>query len=279
MVDNDKPRLRQRVYEILTIARDGDVLSRRFDILLLSLIMLNLLAVVLESIESLQATYSGYFQAFEVFSVGIFTIEFLMRLWASVEDARYKSPVKGRIQFIVSPLGLIDLLAILPFYLTFIYADLRVLRVLRVFRLLRVAKVARYSRTLRIFANVLLRSRVELLLTILVMGVLLLISSCLMYFVEHDAQPSTFSSIPATMWWSIATLTTVGYGDIYPITGLGKILGSVIAIFGIGMFALPTGVLGAAFLEEIRAEKEPKVCPHCGKAPVHICDEESLRIK
>ena len=98
------------------------------------------------------------------------------------------------------------------------------------------------------------------------MGVLLLLSSCLMYFAENEAQPLAFSSIPAAMWWSIATLTTVGYGDIYPVTGQGKLLASLIAIFGIGMFALPTGVLGAAFLEEIRADKKPDTCPHCGEA-------------
>lgn len=266
MLDKNKPPIRQRIHEVLSVAQNGDASSRAFDIFLLALIGLNLLAVILESVQALETAYSNFFRGFEVFSVAIFTLEYLLRVWTCVEDPRYIAPIAGRARFIFTPLALIDLLAILPFYLVFISADLRVLRVLRVFRLLRVAKVARYSKTLQIFIRVLGRAKMELLFTVFLMAVLLLLSSCLMYFAEHEAQPSAFSSIPAAMWWSIATLTTVGYGDIYPVTGLGKVLASFIAIFGIGMFALPTGVLGAAFLEEIRAEKRADTCPHCGKA-------------
>ena len=155
MLDKNKLPIRQRVYEVLSIAQNGDAASRAFDIFLLALIGLNLLAVILESVQALETAYLTFFRGFEIFSVAIFTLEYLLRVWSCVEDPRYSAPIAGRVRFAFTPLALIDLLAILPFYLVFITADLRVLRVLRVFRLLRVAKVARYSKTLQIFVRVL----------------------------------------------------------------------------------------------------------------------------
>jgi len=258
--------VRRRTFGVLTVAVDGNSRSRAFDQLLLALILLNVAAVVAESVEPLGTRYHSMFRLFEIFSVVVFSCEYVLRVWACVEDPRYSHPVKGRLRYAVSPLALIDLLAILPFYLSFITTDLRILRILRVFRLLRMAKIARYSQTLQIFGRVLVATRLQLLLTLILMGVLLLLSSSLMYAVEQQAQPEAFSSIPAAMWWAIATLTTVGYGDIYPVTAWGKIFGSLVAIFGIGMFALPTAVLGAAFLEELRSVQKDTICPHCGKA-------------
>jgi voltage-gated potassium channel len=268
-MNNNKSPYRHRAHEILAVASNGDAASRLFDVFLLVLITLNLLAVIAESVQTLQSAYATWFRAFEVFSVGAFTLEYLLRIWSCVEDPRYQAALRGRARFAVTPLAVVDLIAILPFYLAFISVDLRMLRVLRIFRLIRVAKIVRYSNTLRLFSRVLVSVKSELLFTLFLMTVLLILSSCLMYFAENADQPEAFSSIPAAMWWSIATLTTVGYGDVYPITGFGKLLASMIAIFGIGMFALPTGVLGAAFLEEIRKEKsEHTTCPHCGRAQV-----------
>ena len=271
MLDGTKSAHRVRVYKVLTVATEGDSLGRNFDRFLLALILLNVAAVVAASVQPFGSEYALLFQVFETFSVAIFSIEYVLRVWTCVEDPSYSHPVKGRIRYILTPLALIDLLAVLPFYLSFITTDLRILRVLRVFRLLRMAKIARYSQTLQIFGRVLMATRTQLLLTLMLMGVLLLLSSSLLYAVEQQAQPEAFSSIPAAMWWAIATLTTVGYGDIYPVTAWGKLFGALISIFGIGMFALPTGVLGAAFLEEIRREKKVTTCPHCGK---EITDEQ-----
>jgi voltage-gated potassium channel len=270
-----QPRIRLRAYEILTVSKTASTTSRVFNAFLLALIALNVLAVIVESVSSIQSAYREYFAAFEIFSVSVFLIEYFLRLWSCVEDPAYQSPIGGRISFAVTPLAVVDLLAILPFFLAFITLDLRVIRILRIFRLMRVAKVARYSRALQIFTRVIDRAKTELLFTLFVMLVLLVLSACLMYFAENHAQPEVFSSIPATMWWAIATLTTVGYGDVYPITATGKVLASFIAIFGIGMFALPTGVLGASFLEVIRAEKTAQCCPHCGRAIEHKCEGES----
>ncbi|MCE5278070.1 MAG: ion transporter [Planctomycetaceae bacterium] len=146
----------------------------------------------------------------------------------------YSRPVLGRLRAAASPMMLIDLLAILPFYLPFIDADLRFLRSLRLLRIFRLAKIARYSNALQTLGRVLGNHKVELAATGFVMLILLILSSTLMYYAENDAQPQAFSSVPASMWWAVATMTTVGYGDMCPVTPLGKVLGSFIAILGIG---------------------------------------------
>ena len=164
------------------------------------------------------------------------------------------------------PMTIIDLFAVLPFYLSFVHTDLRFLRALRLFRIIRVAKLTRYSTSVRLFGRVFKESKEELVITLVVMILLIVMSSSFMYFAEHEAQPDKFSDIPSTMWWSVVTLTTVGYGDVYPVTTLGKLFASLISIAGIGMFALPTGILGANFVAQLQKRKPDKrICPHCGK--------------
>jgi voltage-gated potassium channel len=145
MPDNNKPPHRQRAHEILAVAQNGDAASRLFDVCLLALITLNLLAVIAESVQSLQSAYATWFRAFEVFSVAAFTLEYLLRVWSCVEDPRYQAALKGRAHFAITPLAIVDLLAILPFYLAVISVDLRMLRVLRIFRLVRVEIIVCYS--------------------------------------------------------------------------------------------------------------------------------------
>jgi len=192
-------------------------------------------------------------------------VEYLLRVWACVEDRRYQGALRGRLRFLFTAQALIDLLAILPFYLTFLTLDLRFMRALRLFRIVRVAKVGRYMSAFSLFGRVLRSRKEELILSTGVMLILLLLSSCLMYYAENEAQPEQFPNIPSAMWWAVATLTTVGYGDVYPVTALGRLLGAFTAILGIGLFALPTGILGSGFVEEIQARRTPPVCPHCGK--------------
>lgn len=255
-------RLRLRTWEIVETGLGADRLSRAFDKLILSLIVLSVLSVIMESVQPLGSDYAGAFYAFEVFTVAVFTLEYLLRLWACVSDPRYRGGLHGRLRFVFSPLSIIDLLAILPFYLQFLGLDFRFLRILR---LLRIFKAARYKASLRLFANAVNARREELLITSGMMIFLLLIASCLMYYAEHAAQPEQFSDIPSAMWWGVATLTTVGYGDIYPVTALGRMIGSFVAVLGIGLFALPAGLLGSGFVEEIQKRKRPPLCPHCGK--------------
>jgi voltage-gated potassium channel len=259
--------LRRRVWEIVEVAAPGDRASRTFDITILTLIGLSVLAVIFGSVESVEARWGPQLYVFEVITVAVFSVEYIARLWSCVEDERYADGLRGRLRWAFSFMAIIDLLAILPFFLPFTGIDLRSLRALRLFRLARVAKVGRYYSSLSLIKNVFRARKEELVLTTVLMGLLLIVSASLLYYVENPVQPEVFSSIPATMWWAVATLTTVGYGDMFPVTALGKVLAGVIAIIGIGMFALPTGILGAGFVEEIgksKAECECETCPHCG---------------
>ena len=231
-----------------------------------TLIVLNIVALILESYEELNVQYSVFFYYFEVFSVVIFTIEYFIRIWVSDKT---KEDKKERLNFAFSTLGIIDLIAILPFYLPFIFPiDLRIVRILRLFRLLRIFKLGRYSKSLKTIRYILKETKSELSITVFVTFVLMILSSTLMYYIEHDDQPEQFASIGDSFWWSIATLTTVGYGDVYPVTGLGKLLSGIIALIGIGFVALPTGIISSAFIDKIQSEKKQTKecnCPHCGK--------------
>lgn len=227
-----------------------------------TLIILNVFAIILQSYESLNSQYYKFFHLFEVFSVIVFTLEYLIRIW--IADLNYnfkrfnKLPAwKCRLKYIFSFMGLIDLLAILPFYLPFIIKlDLRFVRILRLLRLFRIFKLAHYSSSMKIVGKVILDKKYELLTTLFASFVILLISSSLMYEIEHKVQPDQFPNIFATLWWAVATLTTIGYGDVYPITDWGRVLAAVTAIFGIGLVAIPTGIISAGFLEEIQVKKQ-----------------------
>lgn len=256
---------RRRTWEIVEVAREGDAPSRAFDIVILSLILLNVVAVVLESLPSLASQYERSFGLFESLSVAVFAVEYLARLWSCVEAPGFERGISGRVRFAIRPLSLVDLLSILPSFLVALGIDLRFLRAFRLFRLVRVAKLARYVSALRVIRGVFCSKREELVLTTATMFVLLIVSSSIMYFAENQAQPEGFSSIPASMWWAIATLTTVGYGDVYPITAVGKVAAAVVAILGIGLFALPTAIIGSGFVEAVQKGKRPSRCPHCGE--------------
>ena len=252
-------KIKKSLFEILEKDDGDNRLSRRFDLFIMIMIFLNMIAVIMETVDAVYIKYDDFFEWFEIVSVVVFTLEYLGRIWTCTLIDRYNHPVKGRIKFILSPIGLIDLLAILPFYLPFfVNIDGRILRLLRLFRLIRIFKMGRYSTAFKMIANVLNRRKEELLVTLTIVLLVLVLASSLMYYVEHEVQPEAFSSIPATMWWGVATLTTVGYGDVYPITSLGRILGAFIAIMGVGIFALPAGIIASGFEAEIRKKSEKK---------------------
>lgn len=257
--------LRKRVYEVLEVAKADDKLSKGFDIFIVSLIGLNVIAIILESVKSIRAVSPSLFRTFECVSVIVFSVEYILRIWSCVEIPAYRKTVSGRLRFAVTALAVIDLLAILPFYLPFSGIDLRFLRVVRMMRIFRIAKVGRYSQSLQTLRRVIAARKEQLVSAVFILLLLLIIAASMLYFAENQVQPENFSSIPAAMWWAVATLTTVGYGDMYPVTQLGKLMASIIAILGIGMFALPTGIIGAGFVEEISRARKPIRCPHCGK--------------
>ncbi|HHP7243005.1 MAG TPA: ion transporter [Cyclobacteriaceae bacterium] len=248
-----------KILNTINKAERADILSKRFDIFIMTLIVLNVTAVIIETVDSIYNQYSNFFDAFEVFSVIIFTIEYFIRVWLCTLDPKYRHPFWGRVRYIFSLEALIDLLAIVPFYLPLIIsADGRILRIMRITRILRIFKLGRYSVAFQLIIKVVQKKKEELLITVSLLMILLILSSSLMYFIESEAQPEVFTSIPATMWWSVATLTTVGYGDVYPITPMGKLLGAFIAILGIGVFALPTGMVASGFESEISQKSKKK---------------------
>ncbi|HOX08684.1 MAG TPA: ion transporter [Planctomycetota bacterium] len=273
------PGLRRRTYEVLDMAVPGDRSGVLVNGLLMALIVLNVAAFIAGTVRSVEARFGAELWAFEVLSVAVFSAEYLLRLWSCVEDPRYSRPVLGRLRWAGSFMALVDLASVLPFYISFLglegRLDARVVRVVRLLRIFRIAKLGRYSTALQTLARVARAKRAELVATISLIVLLLVIASSAIYFAEKDVPQTQFTSIPASMWWAIVTLATVGYGDVVPMTVAGRIIGGFVAILGIGLFALPTGILGSGFMEDIqrrRAEEAerakaapPAVCPHCGK--------------
>lgn len=250
--------MRNRFYKLVEPSTEKGDVNRYFDLFIMSLIILNVLAIILESDQNIGERYKWFFYYFEIFSVVVFSLEYLLRLWTCIENPVYHKQVTGRLKFIFSPTALIDLLAILPFYLPFTGIDLRFLRILRIFRIFRLLKMARYSNAFMMIKNVLKEKKEELLVTLVFIIIILVIVSTLMFYVERDAQPEAFGSIPKALWWGVVTLTTVGYGDVYPITLYGKILGGVITLLGVGLIALPSGILASGYTEQIQRKKSEK---------------------
>lgn len=181
-----------------------------------------------------------------------------------VEDPRSRGGVRGRLRWAVRPLSLVDLLVIVPLLATFGTTDMRVLRAMRLFRLACVLEAGRYLAALNVLRCAVHAKRDELVMSVALTSVLLVVASSVMYFVEHEAQPEKFSSIPASMWWAVATLTTVGYGDVYPVTGLGRLAEGFLALLGVGLFALPTAILGSGLVEAVQ-HAGPQTCSRCGE--------------
>lgn len=242
------------------------------NVFIIVLIILNVLAVILETVPSFQDEpwEQQFFHYFDLVSVIIFTVEYLLRVWSSNHEPRYKGSIKGRLRYILSPAALIDLLAILPFYVHVIIGlDLRVLRMLRLLRFIRLFRLTAYMKSAHMITNVFKKRFNELLLSLVLVVFLIIIASCAIYFAEHlhPENKHKFTSIPATIWWAVVTLTTTGYGDMYPMTTIGKTLAMLIMLTGVAFFALPAGIITAGFLEEFRLTRIRSThrCPSCGE--------------
>ena len=243
--------VRKRAAELLEQGHYNDRPSRVLNLLLILLISLNVFAIILGSESGFYARFQRELWVFEVFSVLVFTIEYLARVWSAIdlEEAADKRPILGRLRYILTPMALIDLIAILPFYLSlYLSFDLRFLRVVRMLRLL---KLTRYSPALGALLDVIQREAEALLAAFVVLLLMLVFSASGIYLLEGEIQPDTFGSIPSSMWWSIVTLTTVGYGDVVPVTVGGKVFAGLIGLIGIGMIAVPAAILASGFAESI----------------------------
>jgi voltage-gated potassium channel len=261
-----------KVHSLLHPEYGDTKLDKAINAFIIILIVLNVIAVILETVPSIHDPHQRFFKMFDLVSVIIFSIEYVFRVWSSNHEAKYKHSFHGRLRYMLTPGALIDLLAILPYYLHVIVGfDLRMLRMLRLFRFLRLFRLTAYMKSAKIVRNVFVSKASDLKLSLLLILFLIIISASLVYFAEHLAQPAVFSSIPKTFWWAVVTVTTVGYGDMVPITVAGKILTAIIALAGIALFALPAGIITAGFLEETRKVKHSKAhfCPHCGEPLDH----------
>lgn len=243
--------LRHRVYDILNHGMVGDRVTRSVGQLIILLIVVNLIAVTLESVPELASQYGALFGAIEIASLAVFTAEYALRLWVAVDHPPYRhlGAHRARLKFIVSPLGLVDLLAVLPFWIALVVpADLRVLLVFRVVRFL---KLTRYSAGVSSLLDAIYAERRALFGCFIILVGATLIAASVMYVVERQVQPDKFGTIPDAMWWAVVTLGTVGYGDVTPITPLGRIVAGVTIFFGLIMVALPVGIVASAFAEQI----------------------------
>lgn len=248
--------MRKHIFLLLDAGHNDEPQARLVDIFLISLISLNVLAVVFESLPELDVAYHPQFKIFEIFSVIIFTIEYGLRVWSAIEsnNPRYKSPIKGRIRFMLSPLALIDLMVILPFFVSaLIGVDLRMLRALR---LLRVFRLTRYASSMNLLLRVLRDEGPIISAALFVLLMLIVVAASVTYLAEHKAQPDAFGSIPHALWWAVVTMTTIGYGDVVPQTLIGRICAAVIGIISVGMVALPAGILASGFNEALHQRRQ-----------------------
>jgi len=246
---------RHFIYEALEAGHADTPFARLVDLAMIGLIVLNVVAVIIESVPDIGSRHFVYFDIFETISVAIFTVEYVLRVWSAPEHPgeKFKTPVAGRIRYMLSPLALIDLIVILPFYLSmFTSVDLRVLRV---FRLLRVVRLTRYSTAMTLLLQVLREESKNIGAALFVLIILMVFAASAVYLAEHQAQPDSFGSIPEAMWWAVITMTTVGYGDVVPITAWGKVFGSLIGIVSVGMVALPAGILASGFNEALHRRR------------------------
>ena len=246
-----RPTLRARVHMVLESGHSAGFAGAVFETVLIALIVGNVIAVTLETVPELRAHYGDFFANFEIFSIGAFTVEYVLRLWAAPDDIRYADgPVRGRLRYALTPVMIIDFLAFAPAYLMPLlsFSDARFLRF---FRLVRLLKIGRYSPTLATLGHVIASERRTLFGTLLLLLGVMCLSAAAMHVVEGNIQPKLFGTLPDAMWWAITTLTTVGYGDAVPVTAFGKIVAGVTMIMGLGLFALPVGIVATAFVSEI----------------------------
>jgi voltage-gated potassium channel len=269
--------LRRELAVLFEDEEPRSALTRAFNLALGLLIVLNVSCVVLESVESIRLHFAPAFDLFERAATAFFAVEYVSRVWASVDfrNQNYRDPLWGRLRYMRSFFALVDLVAVLPAMIGFFgAADFRVLRLLR---LLRMLKLVRHSTTFGLLFAVLREEARSISALIFVLLLTVTISGSLMYMLEGEEQPAVFTSIPAAMWWAIETITTVGYGDMVPITAIGRIIGGVVSIIGIGTLALFSGLITVGFLDQLKAyrEQHPKVAVAISRTTITVTQGNS----
>lgn len=265
---NTGASMKERVYLALnplgTTYKPGLTLARVFALI----IMVNVLAAVLETDSVYYAAYGTIFDIIAYFSMVIFSVEYALRLWTCTCNPAYRHPVRGRLRYAATPLALIDLVTIAPLYVSIFIPDPSLSMLFRFSRIFWILKLGHYLESMQTFGAVVRAKKNDLFVSFFLIILLIIISSSLLFWVEHDAQPEKFSSVIASLWWGVETMATVGYGDIYPVTFTGKLIGSFVMLMGIGLFAVPAGIFASGFVE-VRHKRDEKTrgvqrCPHCG---------------
>ncbi len=252
--------IRTKVYKLIEPDLDSSAVSKAFNIFIITVIIFNCVAMLLETVGDFYKSYTQLFNLIEIISVLIFTVEYLLRLWSFSASEAYRP--WGRLKYMMQPMMIIDLMAILPFYIASMGLDLRVVRILRIFRALRILKLGKYSESMRLLGQVFANRKEELWITGLITTILMFISSVVVFLAEHNTQPEEFNSIVSSLWWAVATLTPgpPAYQFAQPVTTVGKLAGGAIQLIGIAIIALPTGILASGFKDELGKNRgKPKV--------------------
>lgn len=264
-------KIQRDVYTLLESPAENNKVRKAVIYVIATLILLNVIEVILETVNFLYLEYTTLFYLFDFIMVIVFTVEYVLRIWCCVKNPLYSDPVRGRIRYALSPYVFLDLVALTPFYLPMIIPiEFRLLRLLRLLRIFRVLQLGKYSIAFETFANVLKSKKEEIVISFVMTIIILILASSTLYAVERDAQPEKFGSIPSAMWWAVVTLASVGYGDVVPITPLGKFFAAIVAISSIALFALPAGILAHGFADACLDMKhecdtdKTLSCPRCG---------------
>ena len=247
---------RQKIHALVFPSMYGGQLQSLFDYLIVFLVTVSVVAVILESVQAINYLFNIHFIVLNTVAVVIFTTEYCMRIYSCVEEPEFERPILGRFQQARTGSSIIDLLAILPFFLEVFLHHLFDLRFIRVFRLLRLLKLTRYTNATSTLTTVVGREWPVLVTSAFIMLLLVILTASLGYLFEHEAQPDKFENIPQSIYWAVITLGSVGYGDISPITPLGRIMTIILALLGIGIFAIPAALLSSAFTDQLRIDRE-----------------------
>ncbi len=249
MIAKKDTGIRKRVYDIIQIGSREDIVSRIADYVICAAIIINILALYVGTF-SLPPTMNRWVHIMEYVTVVLFIIEYILRIWTADYEYPGVSPIKARFKYILSPFGMVDLLSILPYFIVMLPWGMVAFRVLRIFRIFRVFKINAQYDAFNIVIDVLKSKSRQIASSVAIVITMMLASSLLMYGIEHDAQPEVFKNAFSGLWWSVSTLLTVGYGDIYPVTSLGRAVAIVLSFLGVGLVAIPTGIISAGFVEQ-----------------------------
>jgi voltage-gated potassium channel Kch len=277
---NKNRTFRQKVHALVFPSQYGGTMQHIFEVFIAIWVLLSVLSVILESVKSIHYILHLQFVVLDAVAVGIFSIEYAMRIYSCVEEPGYKGSFLGRIKQAKSPATFIDFLAILPFFLEVFLNHLFDLRFLRVFRLARLLKLTRGSDATAVLIKVVVREWPVMSAATFIMMLLLVLTASLGYLFEYDAQPEKFENIPTSIYWAVITLASVGYGDISPVTPVGRALTSILALLGIGIFAIPAALLASAFSDELVKERDAlKANLFSILKDGHITDQEAVFIR